>query len=98
MGTMMARNASGLVALALCAVFASVGALAQVTYSLGDTVPLLDDDYYAGVAKNGVGPAPGRFAMGGQASKDGLKVAFLMFTTDLTETSIAVVNVGDPGS
>ncbi len=76
---------------------ADIQAQAATTYALGPASPLLDADYYAGVDKNGAGPAPGRFAMFAASSKNTQEVAFWMVASDFSEVAIFVVAVGDPG-
>lgn len=81
------------------AVFAIGGSAdAATTYSLSPPAPLLDADYYAGIDKNGAGPAPGRFAMFAQSSKAANHVAFWMVSNDFAEVALFAVTVGQPGS
>lgn len=75
----------------------------QSSYRLGPEEQLLDQDYYSGVNKGGSGAAFGRSAMFGSFSNDSQKVAFyaLSFQDESqisVETSVFIVDVGDPSS
>jgi hypothetical protein len=75
-------------------------AWAAVTkYELGDPEPLLDDAFYAGVARNGAPSVPtGRFVLNAEPSKDGTRIAMEVFSRNLTYHAVYVVDVGDSAS
>ena len=60
--------------------FSTAVAQVGVSYNVDVAVELLDEDFYAGVDKNGSGPADGaRIAFGGSSSNDGQRIAFIAF-------------------